>query len=510
MVDVASHGQGSSQNLGQRHLLMVMMAFGMFNIYAVRSNLGIAVLPMSCSFGWSHVEQGQLLSAFFWGYILLQVAGGFLAQRIGGKAVFGGCVLMTAVTSIVLPLVSTGELTQEHVHCQCPVAANESAQPWCIIGGAYLRGSSCKTLPACSHDGNFGWVVGLRVATGLFESLAAPSILPLLSLWGRRDEYSFMNAFVGSGSAMGNAVTLPLSGWMVTQSGRLGGWPSVFYLYSILSFVWAMVWFWPGMISSMPETHTRISKKELDYILANREARQMTSWRDVPLQKMLFSRISWAIFIAHFCAGWAVNMFVTFLPMFIHDRFGVDPAKTGIIACAPWIAEVIVEQVAGAYIDMKIKAGSVRGFLRKVVQCVAFLPPAVMLVACSYCSNGTWVVVLLVMAVALQGLNASGFGANFFDVAPSNAGVLYGISNTLATLSGIIAPAWTGYILGEEAGIGQWRTVFWVSASILTCGSLVFVVAASGELQPELEGCRSRQGDGGAVRATPFLSMEME
>merc|ERR1719410_579680 len=120
---------------------------------------------------------------------------------------------------------------------------------------------------------------------------------------------------------------------MVTLPGRFGGWPSVFYFYAFLSFAWAIIWFWPGMISSMPETHSKISQTELEYIMKNRQTRKMTSWREVPWKK-LFSRISLALFVAHFCAAWAVNTFVTFLPMFVHERFGLNPAKTGMIICA--------------------------------------------------------------------------------------------------------------------------------------------------------------------------------
>jgi len=419
-------------------------------------------------------------------------------------------MFLTAVTSILLPLVSTGELTQDHVNCHCPLEGKLDAEPWCIVGGGYLSGASCRALPVCSSNGNFNGVVALRAAAGAFESLAAPAIMPMLSFWGRRDEYSFMNAFVLSGSALGNAITLPLSGWMVTLPGRFGGWPSVFYFYAFLSFAWAIIWFWPGMISSMPETHTRISQTELEYIVKNRQTRKMKSWREVPWTK-LFSRISLALFVTHFCAGWAVNTFVTFLPMFVHERFGLNPAKAGMIICAPCIAEFTLEQVSGAYVDMKIKAGYDRGFLRKMAQCIAFLPPAAMLVACGYSSNVALVVFSLIMAIALQGLNASGFGANFFDVAPSNAGVLYGVSNTLATLSGIIAPALIGHILGENAGITQWRTVFLISASILTGGALVFSVAASGELQPELDGCESQHGKAGdMVRGKKYGSTEID
>ena len=47
---------------------------------------------------------GWLLAAFFCGYILTQVPGGYLAQRFGAKYIFGVGVVMTAVLTIVTPL----------------------------------------------------------------------------------------------------------------------------------------------------------------------------------------------------------------------------------------------------------------------------------------------------------------------------------------------------------------------------------------------------------------------
>lgn len=37
---------------------------------------------------WDSVTQGTILSSFFYGYILTQVPGGYLAHRHGGKLVF--------------------------------------------------------------------------------------------------------------------------------------------------------------------------------------------------------------------------------------------------------------------------------------------------------------------------------------------------------------------------------------------------------------------------------------
>lgn len=45
-----------------------------------------------------------MLGSFFYGYITTQVLGGWLAQRYGGKHVYGFGVLMTALLSLFSPL----------------------------------------------------------------------------------------------------------------------------------------------------------------------------------------------------------------------------------------------------------------------------------------------------------------------------------------------------------------------------------------------------------------------
>ena len=61
-------------------------------------------LQTSGEFNWDSNLQGLVLGAFFYGYILTQVPGGFLAERLGGKWLYGCGVLMTAVLTILTPL----------------------------------------------------------------------------------------------------------------------------------------------------------------------------------------------------------------------------------------------------------------------------------------------------------------------------------------------------------------------------------------------------------------------
>lgn len=79
------------------------MAFlGLFNVYALRVNLSVAIVAMTENrtihhddgslsyaqdFPWDSKQKGLVLSSFFYGYLLTQIAGGVLAAKIGGNLV---------------------------------------------------------------------------------------------------------------------------------------------------------------------------------------------------------------------------------------------------------------------------------------------------------------------------------------------------------------------------------------------------------------------------------------
>ena len=55
-------------------------------------------------FDWDEKTQGTILGAFFYGYIVTQLPGGWLAERVGGKRLFGfGCV-GTALLTLLTPV----------------------------------------------------------------------------------------------------------------------------------------------------------------------------------------------------------------------------------------------------------------------------------------------------------------------------------------------------------------------------------------------------------------------
>jgi len=74
------------------------------------------------------------------------------------------------------------------------------------------------------------------------------------------------------------------------------------------------------------------------------------------------------------------------------------------------------------------------------------------MVATSYvgCDNTTLAVVLFSLALGITALNMSSYEVNHLDIAPRYAGVLFGISNTAATIPGMVGPYVVGYLTDNE------------------------------------------------------------
>ena len=55
--------------------------------------------------------QGLVHASLFWGYILTNVAGGYLSSRWGGKHVIGSALLTAAVLTLLVPVVARSSFT---------------------------------------------------------------------------------------------------------------------------------------------------------------------------------------------------------------------------------------------------------------------------------------------------------------------------------------------------------------------------------------------------------------
>ncbi|CAN1282381.1 Sodium-dependent phosphate transport protein 1, chloroplastic [Linum perenne] len=84
---------------------IVIMCFSAFLLCNMdRVNMSIAILPMAAENNWSPTTVGIIQSSFFWGYLLTQIAGGILADTIGGKKVLGFGVVWWSIATVLTPI----------------------------------------------------------------------------------------------------------------------------------------------------------------------------------------------------------------------------------------------------------------------------------------------------------------------------------------------------------------------------------------------------------------------
>ncbi|KAG7159931.1 inorganic phosphate cotransporter-like 6 [Homarus americanus] len=232
---------------GARHILAFLGFLGFANVYAMRVNLSVAIVAMvnntaiphtnknesdvcpasadntthpvkDGEFPWGETEQGLILGAFFYGYVLTNMLGGRLGELVGGKIVFGIGVLVTSIMTIFTPVVA---------RASTPL------------------------------------FIALRVIEGLGEGVTFPAMNSMMAKWVPPLERSKMSSLVYAGAQFGTVISLPISG-LLCQSSFLGGWPAVFYVFGVCGLLWFIVWML--LVHNTPESHPRISLDEKIYI----------------------------------------------------------------------------------------------------------------------------------------------------------------------------------------------------------------------------------------------------
>ena len=360
-----------------------------------------------------------------------------MAERIGGKILFGGGVFVTAVLTLLTPVAARWNI-------------------YCLIV--------------------------LRMLEGIGEGVTFPSMHALLSRWIPPMERSRAVTFVFAGAQLGTVIGMPLSG-VLCDHDFAGGWPSVFYISGALGCVWCFAWL--ALCHSSPSAHPRISMTERCYIEKSLECGETSAKPPTPWRKIATSRPVWACAIAHFGSNWGFYTLLTCLPKYMYDVLRFDMTRNGILSGLPYIATLLLMTGGGFAADWlraphRLKTSTVR----KLFCATGLLIPGVLLIAIGFLGCDRILIVLtVIMSIGFSGLAVSGFGVNHLDLAPKHAGTLMGLTNTLATIPGFLGPQVVGALTYQQSTRAQWQKVFYITFAINCFSSAVFAVFGSGELQ---------------------------
>jgi len=414
------------RGVAKRHVLVAMCFVATFICYIDRVNISVAIIPMAEEFGWSGTTKGFVLSSFFIGYMAAMLPTGWLANRIGGRLLMGGALVGWSVFTVLTPIAA---------------------------------GISLSVL------------IATRILMGMGEAASFPAVYNLLARWVPQTERSRAAAINLTGIPLGTVFALSSTGWLVVNYG----WQAVFYAFGGLGLAFSFFWFW--QVHARPSVHPRISGEERA-LLAPLEADVGTTPAPVPWKLLLSHSAVWAIVVNHFCANWTLYLMLTWLPSYFRDAQHMSVAGSGLFSILPWVSQFVVGNSAAHVADRMIARGWSLTAVRKIMQCSGLGGGAAFLLLASQATTPAFALVTICGALGTSALCWAGFASNHLDIAPRHADVLWSISNTAATLPGIVGVAATGILLDLTGG---YTATFLVAAAINAGGAIVWLVWGTGK-----------------------------
>ena len=454
----SSHQKG----LLTRHVFALLSFLGFANVYAMRVNLSVAIVAMvnntaiasnrsadngsSCPstsnitevptdgpFDWGEREQGWLLGAFFYGYVATQIPGGRMAEKYGGKRLYGVGVLITALFTLVTPL-----------------AANISIYALVLV----------------------------RIVEGLGEGVTFPAMHAMLAVWVPPQERSRLAGLIYGGAQAGTVLSLPISGYLCD----VWGWESVFYVFGGLGVVWYI--FWWKYVYDTPSLHPRIDPAERRHILDSLGTVRTNGPLPVPWLKIFTSGPVWALVLTHMSQNYGFYTILTELPTYMAAVLHFNIKSNALVSALPYTLMFIMSIVSTQAADYILARGYDRTAVRKVFNSLAIYLPAGFIVLAGYSGcDYLLTIALLCLAVGSNGCHYAGFMCVHIDMASNYAGTLLGITNCAANFMGFVAPNVAGNIVEGHSDVPHWRMVFFIAALVYVFGNTVFLVFGTAKEQ---------------------------
>jgi MFS family permease len=219
----------------QRWLHIIPVSFIMYTIAFIdRTNVSLALPSMSRALHMNPTQAGGAAGMFFWGYVMLQIPGGYLAQRWSAKRFVAILLVMWGLASVACGLVQTWQ--QFRI---------------------------------------------MRLLLGVAEGGVWPAVLVLLSHWFPRGERARANAYWMLCLPIAVILSSPLSGWIL---GRWN-WRVLLIAEGALPFFWLVIWW--AFIDDYPSEARWISAEERDYleVTLREESRDLDSAQSTPSAK---------------------------------------------------------------------------------------------------------------------------------------------------------------------------------------------------------------------------------
>lgn len=422
-ISTPTEDTSSKWNQSDRKLWTALLFFGTAMAFAGRTIMPLVAVKVGEEFSWNKEQTGIVLGSFFWGYPFFQIIGGVLSDRIGGDHILFRATVVWSVVAIITP--------------QIP----------------YYYHTKRGTISSMAF---------MRFLMGLAQGVHYPSVSSLI---GQRVSVSYKATTVGvvfAASSCGTLLTGSVGSFLLERSN----WRIVFYVIGSLAIVWAFI------LRHFSRKQTkRLNVRELSG--SRREKSKVPMNR--ALKQLLTHRAFWSLLCAHSSAVFVFFILVNWYPTYFTEVF--PDAKSWIFNVIPWIVALPGSIGSGWLADTLIGNNYSVSFSRKFIHTLSCLGMAIPLFVIGISSSFTISLLLAAVSLFSQALSNGGTPVNPNDIAPSHAGMVFGIMNTVAAVQGFTGTYLAGYILHRSK---SWSNVFSMAGGVSLFSWLIFVLFGKG------------------------------
>ncbi|OBW91085.1 major facilitator transporter [Gallibacterium genomosp. 3] len=276
--------QNSIKKTNVRWTIFLMLAVLCTINYIDRAVISICMPEIQKELNFSPEVIGAILSAFFWGYALMQVPCGWLCDKFntGKILLLGG--LGWGVFQILTGFISSSKL-----------------------------------------------FMFIRILLGVSEAPIYPSGAKLQSMWLPSTERSRGSALVDVGSSLGNAFGAPLVALFVLW---FGGWREALIVIGIMTII--IVIMCSRKLMTTPDTNKQINQAERDYIkdaLAEEwninHANSIPESKKTSFKDYLLNKSFWGMCFGFTCGNCIAYGLMTWGPMYLATVHHLDIKSLG-------------------------------------------------------------------------------------------------------------------------------------------------------------------------------------
>ncbi|TDG48363.1 hypothetical protein AWZ03_005108 [Drosophila navojoa] len=381
---------------------------------------------------WSRTQALAFPGTFYYGFVFALPLAGHLTDRFGGKVLFINSLTLQGVAFILLPLLAH-----------------------------YSYAAAVTSL----------------VFAGIFAGCGTPPLYQLFVVWAHPTERTAMLSFAYSGLIIGSICIYPLTTFLSEF-----GWSVPFYVIGSVSLAYGITCNW--LIYNSVEQHPRISDAEREYL---QQCAQQPQNLSLPWRSLLTSPPVLAFVLTHVFHNYTFLLFSLIIPRFMREAMQLNMKEIGFLSSAPFLGSLLSKIIcilSCSIIERRVFAN--RSYLRRVLYAVCALANMILLsiIIIAKCEQKIFVLVMFVLLGVTTDMGFSGgYWPTLLYFAPSFAGMISGLANSVGHISGFLA----SHVIATLVKTGlksEWNHVLLTLIFVNVLAIIVFGSFGSTSLQP--------------------------